>query len=130
MDPFDCPDFPFVPVYHNSPTTTDDVQKFYKAQFDVMTMPLPSPPPPPGATPTDTTTSILPPQVRLGTRIPSPTGYYDHTIEMPTPPSADNPSAGSETSLYDPSMSTHNSISPTPPVSHVYKLRRPRPRKS
>ena len=130
MDPLDNPDLPFVPVYHNSPTTTDDVQTFYRAQFDVMTMSPPSPPPPPGAAPTYPTTSILPPQVGPGTRFLSPTEHYDHTIEMPTPLSTDSPSDGSETSLYDPSMSTHDYISPTPRVSHMYKLRRPRPRRS
>ena len=123
MDPFDSPDPPFLPVYHNSP---DDVQTFYKAQCDVMTMP----PPPPGAAPSYPTTSILPPQVGLGTRILSPTGHYDHTIKVPTPLSTDSLSDGSETSLHDPSMSIHDSTSPTPRVSHVHKVRHPRPRKS
>ena len=57
MDPLDNPDLPFVPVYYNSPTTTDGVQKLYKAQFDVDVMAMP--PPPPGAAPTYPTTSIL-----------------------------------------------------------------------
>ena len=103
-------------LYYNSSTTTDDV---YKTQLDVV-MPLP------GAAPTYLTTSIPPPQVGRGPPFLPPTGYYGHTSRATTPFSTDSPSDGSETSPHDPSTSTRNSTSPTPPSSHVSRCSIPR----
>ena len=121
MDPLDNPDYSLGPVYYNSSTTTDDVQRAYRT---VMTMP------PPGAAPTYPTISILSPQVGLETPFLSPTGHYDHTNRVPAAPSTDSPSDGSETSFYDLTTSTRNSTPPTPRTSHVYDLRRSLSRKS
>ena len=107
-------------LYYHSSTTTDDV---YKTQLGVIMPPI-------GAAPTYLTTSIPPPQVGRGPPFVSPTGYYDHTSRAPTPFSTDSPSDGSETSpqAHDPrtSTNTRNSVSPTPPASHVSRCSIPR----